>query len=446
MIGKSKSLTFRIILLSGTWIIMALVGTGAVLLNFYRNHIESHYDAHVQMHMEEMISAARLADDGELELAYAPSDPRYQVRHSGWYWEIRHGDQTLASSPSLDGATIDLGEIMAAEHAGAQVTTGPANNPLRIQTMKIPAGIPGEHLTLVASAPMVGITDDVIDVAEHMAISFSILGLGLLLAVVLQIRIALKPLQDISKGISDIHQGNADEVEGEFPRDVQPLVNELNNLLEHNSVLLRRARNQLGDLAHSIKNPLTVINNEARGMRTEKGPLILKQTADIAASVDHHLSRARAFGTTKVLGSRTKVKPVAEDLVFALKRIYKYRNLMFDLSGLGDCAVRCETQDLEELLGNLMDNACKWTKTRVIVHCKCHAGRCYLIVEDDGPGIPEDQMETVLQRGQRLDESKQGHGLGLGIIQDHVELYRGKLTLSQSGYGGLCAELNLPGT
>ncbi|MEE4216778.1 MAG: HAMP domain-containing sensor histidine kinase [Xanthomonadales bacterium] len=445
MIGKSKSLTFRIILLSGTWIIMALIGTGAVLVNFYRDHIESHYDAHVLMHMEEMVSAARLGEDGELELAYAPSDPRYQVKHSGWYWEIRHGDQTLASSPSLNGETIELGEVMSAEHPGTHVTMGPANNSLRVQTMRIPAGIPGEHLILVASAPMVGITDDVIDVAEHIAISFSLLGLGLLLAVVLQIRIALKPLHDISNGISDIHQGNADEVEGEFPRDVQPLVNELNNLLEHNSVLLRRARNQLGDLAHSIKNPLTVINNEARGMSTEKGPLILKQTADIAASVDHHLSRARAFGTTKVLGSRTKVKPVAEDLVFALKRIYKYRNLMFDLSGLGDCAVRCETQDLEELLGNLMDNACKWTKTRVVVHCKCHAGRCYLLVEDDGPGIPEDQIETVLQRGQRLDESKQGHGLGLGIVQDHVELYRGKLTLSQSTYGGLCAELNLPG-
>ncbi len=111
MIGKSKSLTFRIILLSGTWIIMALVGTGAVLLNFYRNHIESHYDAHVLMHMEEMVSAARLGEDGELELAYAPSDPRYQVKHSGWYWEIRHGDQTLASSPSLDGETIELGEF-----------------------------------------------------------------------------------------------------------------------------------------------------------------------------------------------------------------------------------------------------------------------------------------------------------------------------------------------
>ena len=441
----SRSLTFRIIVLSGIWVIMALIGTGALLMGFYRDHIESHYDAHVQMHMEEMVSAARLDPNGNLDLTYPPSDPRYQVKHSGWYWEIRHDGSVLAKSPSLGDEKINLGSIHSAEHAGTQVINGPDGSPLRVQLMQIPAGIPGENLLLVASAPMMGIRDDVIDVAEHMAVSFSLLAAGLLLAVVLQVRIALKPIEAISSGISDIHQGTADKLSGEFPRDVQPLVDELNNLLEHNSMLLRRARNQLGDLAHSIKNPLTVINNEARSMKSEKGKLILAQTADVAASVDHHLSRARAFGTTNVLGSRAKVKNVAEDLEFALQRIYKDRDLEFDLSGLGTCSVRCEGQDLEEMLGNLMDNACKWAESRVIVHCRGEANRCFLYVEDDGPGIPDDEIERVLQRGQRLDESREGHGLGLGIIQDIVEMYSGKLTLSRSGYGGLSAELNLPG-
>jgi signal transduction histidine kinase len=441
----SKSLTFRIIVLSGIWIVMALLGTGALLIGFYRDHIEQHYDAHVQMHMEEMVSAARLLPDGSLDLSFPPSDPRYQVVNSGWYWEIRHAGSVLASSPSLGGATINLGNINTAEHAGTHVIAGPDGSPLRVQIMQIPAGIPGENLLLVASAPMMGIRDDVIYVAEHMAVSFSLLALGLLVAVVLQVRIALRPIEAISTGISGIHQGTADKLAGDFPRDVQPLVNELNNLLEHNSMLLRRARNQLGDLAHSIKNPLTVINNEARNMSSDRGKLILAQTTDIAASVDHHLSRARAFGTTNVLGSRAKVKNVAEDLEFALKRIYKDRNLQFDLSGLGTCAVRCEGQDLEEMLGNLMDNACKWAENRVTVHCRSEAGRCFLYVEDDGPGIPDDEIERVLQRGQRLDESREGHGLGLSIIQDIVEMYSGKLTLSRSGYGGLSAELNLPG-
>ena len=204
--------------------------------------------------------------------------------------------------------------------------------------------------------------------------------------------------------------------------------------------------NQLGDLAHSIKNPLTVINNEARSMEnSETGRLILKQTSDISDSVNHHLSRARAFGTTNVLGSRAKVKPVAEDLAFALQRIYKKRGIEFELNGLDSCLVRCEVQDLEEMLGNLMDNACKWAKSRVVVHCSGATGRCHIYVEDDGPGIPEDKIEQVLRRGQRLDESTHGHGLGLSIVQELVDLYQGTISLSTSRYGGLCVKLDLPG-
>jgi signal transduction histidine kinase len=397
------------------------------------------------MHMEEMVSAASLGPDGELQLAYAPSDPRYQVNNSGWYWEIRHRGRVLALSPSLQGESIDLSGLSTADHSGTRILDGPDGSPLRVQTLLVPAGIPGEQLLMVASAPMMGITDDVIDVSEHLLVSLALLGLGLLVAVLIQIRIALRPIEAIGKGISNIHQGTADRLDGDFPKEVQPLANELNNLLEHNSTLLRRARNQLGDLAHSVKNPLTVINNEARAMKSEKGALILKETADIASSVDHHLSRARAFGTTNVLGSRAKVRPVAEDLAFALKRIHQDRKLDFDLSGLGECAVRCEGQDLEEMLGNLMDNACKWAGSRVIVHCKNEDGHCLLYVEDDGPGVPEDKIEHVMQRGQRLDESREGHGLGLGIIQDIVELYRGDLVLGKSGYGGLSARLKLPG-
>lgn len=440
-----KSLTFRITFLSGIWIIMALLGTGLLLTSFYRDHIAGHYDAHVLMHMEEMVAAAHLAPDGALQLAYPPSDPRFNIEHSGWYWEIRHRDQVMAASPSLLGARMNLDSEKSADQSGTMVLTGPDGNPIRVQAMRIPAGIPGEQLLLLASAPVMGIRDDVADVAEHMVLSFSLLAAGLILAVVVQIRIALRPIAAISTGISNIHLGAADKMAGDFPPDVQPLVDELNNLLDHNSVILRRARNQLGDLAHSVKNPLTVIKNEAHAMDSSKGELILQQTNDIAASMDHHLSRARAFGNTNVLGCRARVRGVAEDLVFAMQRIYKDRNLEFDLSGTGKCAVRCEAQDLEEMLGNLLDNACKWANKEVVIHCSWVRGHCYICVEDDGPGIPKDEIGRVLQRGQRLDESKQGHGLGLGIVQDLVELYSGTLKLSRSNLGGLRAELGLPG-
>ena len=397
-----RTLASRIILLSGTWILMALVGTAVLLMHYYSDHIEKHYDAHVFMHLEELVTASQQLTDDQQTLPNPPSDPRFNVLNSGWYWEVRHGGHVLDRSVSLGRNSLDLSAMQVVEGPRAQVIDGPNGQPIRVQALEMDARPGGKHLLLAVSAPMMGITEDVIDIAEHMAVSFALLAAGLIVAVIIQVRIALRPVQAISKGISDIHLGSAEKVTGEYPKDVQPLVDELNNLLDHNAVLLRRARNQMGDLAHSIKNPLTVINNEAHNMEPEQKKLILDQTEAISSSVDHH-------------------------------------------DGLGDCAFRGESQDLEEMLGNLMDNACKWARREVVVRCWGEPGKTVIVVEDDGPGIPDEQMNQVLQRGQRLDETKQGHGLGLGIVQDILELYGGKLTLGRRGNGGLAAELIVPG-
>jgi len=442
----SRSLTFRIIALSSIWIGLALLATALLLWYYYQDHIGKHYDAHVFMHLEEMVTASKLGPDSSFKLDFHPSDPRFQQLYSGWYWETRVGGETLERSPSLGQSSLDLGEAHAAEDHRVQVIIGPNKQTLRVQTIEISKGHNGEKMLLLASAPHMRIEDDVIDIAEHMLVSFIVLGIGLLFAVVLQVRLALKPLHSISSGITEIHEGKAEKLEEKFPEEVQPLVDELNNLLEHNSVLLKRARNQLGNLAHSIKNPLTVINNEAQNLDESQRTLILDQAKDISRSVDHYLFRARASGADSVLGARAYVKSVAEDLTFAMQRLYKERELEIDTSGLGTCSFRGESQDLEEMLGNLMDNACKWADKQVSVHCRPVGNRCLLTVEDDGPGIPEDQLEKVLERGQQLDESMQGHGLGLGIVQDMVDLYDGKLSFKRSSSGGLTAELDLPGT
>ncbi len=440
-----RSLTFRIIALSSVWIGLALIATASLLWYYYHDHIVKHYDAHAFMHLEEMVAASQLSPDGELLLTSDPSDPRFDILKSGWYWEIRHHDQVLAGSHSLDGETLDLRGLPIMEGVRVHEITGPKQQTLRVQTLKIAAGPPGEHLLLVVTAPLVGIREDVIDIAEHMLISFFILGIGLVLAVVLQVRVALKPLHAFSRGISDIREGRSDRLREDFPNEVQVLANELNNLLEHNAVLLKRARNQLGDLAHSIKNPLTVINNEAHHLEDAQRTLVLSKTKDIAKSVDHYLSRARASGADSVLGARANIKSVAEDLAFALRRLYKDRKVEIDTSGLCDCSFRGEAQDLEEMLGNLMDNACKWANSKVYLRCKPLSNRCLVMVEDDGPGIPDDQIERVIERGHRLDESIKGHGLGLGIVMDILALYDGKLSFGRSEFGGLSASLDLPG-
>jgi len=271
-----------------------------------------------------------------------------------------------------------------------------------------------------------------------------VLGVGLSVAVFMQVSLALKPLKAIRSGVSDIKAGKMERLPRDFPSDIQPLVDEMNYLLDHNETLLKRARNQLGDLAHSVKNPLTVIRNEARSLSGKQGQLILDQSHVMANNIDHYLSRARIYGKQDAIGYRTSVKSVIDDLSFAVEHIHKDRSIEIELRCLEDQWFRGEAQDLEEMTGNLIDNAFKWASTRVLVSCTSDHNQLTLVIEDDGPGIAENELETITRRGRKLDESTPGHGHGLGIVEDIANLYGGSLKLGRSELGGLRAELDLP--
>lgn len=439
-----NTLALRIIALSGIWILIALLITALMLVSNHRDHTAQHYDAHVSMHLEELIGASQFNTDGSFALAFYPSDPRYRELFSGWYWEVQRAGKSLMRSISLGEESLNPGDMEPTSEVVINEFEGPRNEELRVHVVEVAIGPNQIPLVFLATAPLVGISEDVADYSNHIILGFVVLGLGLLLAVVLQVRVALKPLQAISARISDIRAGKASKLPEDQLEDVRPLVDELNNLLDHNAALVKRARNQLSDLAHSVKNPLAVINNAAQDMEVEQKELILQQATDISRSVDHYLSRARTYGTEKVLGSRYSIRTAAEDLVYAMRRIYKERDLDFDLSNLKGCWFKGEGQDLEEMLGNLLDNACKWAKSRVRIGCGTIDGRLEILVEDDGPGIADEEYENVMQRGRRLDDSKPGHGQGLGIVKDICALYGGKLKLSRSEMGGLQAKLELP--
>ena len=440
-----KTLAFRIITFSSVWITASLVITGLMLVQIHSEHTAKHYDAHVSMHLEELTGASHFAPDGKFRLSFFPSDPRYKNLNSGWYWEVKQLGKTLIRSPSLGEHILDMRTIQPDSKVMVTEIVGPVEELLRVHIIAIKIDPGQEPLLFLATAPMTGILEDVVEYSDHVIYTFLALGIGLFLAVVLQVRVALKPLKAISSGISDIREGKAIKLPEEQLEDVRPLVDELNNLLDHNAVLVKRARNQLGDLAHSVKNPLTVITNEAHNMESEQRKLIIKQTSEIGKNVDHYLSRARTYGTEKVLGSRSSVKAATEDLVYAMKRIYQERELEYDLSGLLGCWFRGEAQDLEEMMGNLIDNASKWASSNVVVYCgPIDEGRLEIVVEDDGPGIPEEEFESVMRRGHKLDESIPGHGQGLGIVKDISGLYGGLLQLGRSEMGGLRAGLILP--
>lgn len=262
---------------------------------------------------------------------------------------------------------------------------------------------------------------------------------------VIQVRYGLSPLRRIGEALAEIRAGRADRLTGPVPRELAPLTHELNALLAHNAQVVERARTHVGNLAHALKTPLSVIANEAA---TASGPLaatVARQVAAMRTQVDHHLARARALGSGQVLGARCRVEPVLQDLVRALTRIHAARNVSLSIDCPAELAFRGEREDLEEMAGNLLENACKWARARVAVRASVQAGEMLtLTVEDDGPGIAEGERARAIERGTRLDESVPGTGLGLAIVRDICALYGGTIALGDAELGGLSVRVTLP--
>jgi signal transduction histidine kinase len=267
---------------------------------------------------------------------------------------------------------------------------------------------------------------------------------GVVGAVLVQVRFGLEPLRRMGRALSGIRAGKAARLEGDFPAEIEPLATELNALLDHNEALVERARTHVGNLAHGLKTPLSVLTNEARRSHGPLADLVARQVALMRHQVDHHLARARAIATGTILGARTDVLPVLDDLRRTLDRIHAEKALVIEALCPPELAFRGARQDLEEMLGNLLDNACKWARARVSVRVEFAGEQLQVAIEDDGPGLPPARRAEVLERGRRLDEQVPGNGLGLAIAADLAQLYRGRLVLEEAEGGGLRALLTLP--
>jgi signal transduction histidine kinase len=234
-------------------------------------------------------------------------------------------------------------------------------------------------------------------------------------------------------------------LEGDFPAEIAPLASDLNSLIEHSAEVVARARGHVANLAHFLKTPLTVLSNEASAAPGPLADAVTKQVTVMRRQVDHYLARARAAGTMDVLGTRADVAPVLRDLVRVLKQMHAEKPLNIALDVMPTLTFRGEREDLEEMAGNLIDNACKWAQARVVVNvAPGGSGRFVLTIGDDGPGLEATERERAMQRGERLDETVPGSGLGLAIVRDIAKLYGGNFTLGQSTLGGLEARLELP--
>lgn len=439
-----NSLTLRLIVTSIAWVGVTLLVTAVLLVVLFRGHIEDRFKALLLDHLEELVSASELAPDGTLQMTWRPSDPRFNRPHSGWYWEIKQSGISVARSDSLWRESLPVTEPPNGGIPQVQQVSGPEEEPLQALLQDITFPEDEQPFLFVVTGPVADIEENVRAFAAQVAITLTVLGTGLLLVVGIQVRFGLRPLQAMQQALGEIRKGRAQRLPETYPIEIEPMVSELNGLLDHNTALLERARTQVGNLAHALKNPLTVIRNEAKAIENEPGRVIREQTVAMANSMDRYLSQARLAGTTNILGAHADVKTIVEDLCFSMEQLYKDKNLDILRSAVEECWFRGEAQDLEEMLGNLLDNACKWAGTEVQVSARRMDGRLLISVEDDGPGIPEHRMSEVLRRGFRLDEKVQGSGLGLDIAQDIVGLYRGSIRLERATRGGLSVHLDLP--
>jgi signal transduction histidine kinase len=284
--------------------------------------------------------------------------------------------------------------------------------------------------------------------STRLTLSLALAGVGLVALTLFQVRFGLLPLRQVEKGLAAIRSGEAARLDVALPQEIEPLQQELNALLKSNQDIVERARTHVGNLAHALKTPLAVITNEAREDASPLGRKVIEQAELMASQVNLYLDRARMAARIGVIGRITEMRPVSESIVRALERIHRDRELSFSIDCPPGARFQGERQDLEEMLGNLLDNASKWARSEVALSARplhTDAGNWLEIrVDDDGPGLTPEQMAESVIRGRRLDETKPGSGLGHSIVADLAHSYGGKFELGRSQLGGLSARLTLP--
>ena len=439
----SRSLTSRLIIAAGLWAACILGAGGLLLSGVFANVVEHNFDARLRADLENLVATVNTDQAGTLALDRPLGDPRYERAYSGWYWQIRSATGSALRSRSLWDT-----ELPASSNADdePQVLPGPNEAPIRLISLDV--ALPGHDQRVTFS--VAGTTRDMkaarAQFDQTLSAALAVLGAGLLITVVVQVRYGLRPLRDASRALSAIRTGSRERLEGAFPVEVLPLAEELNALLAQNEQVLERARTHVGNLAHGLKTPLSVLTNSLRELPESQRANIANQLAGMQEQIDRYLARARAAGPVGLRRSRTELLGVIRDIEGALSKIYRERGVALSVNVPRNIVFAGDTEDLQEIVGNLLDNAFKWAKRNVAIAAlgADSSGMLDLSIEDDGPGLPPGRRDTVLERGKRLDESTPGTGLGLDIAYELIELYGGTLSLNRSGLGGLEVRVRLP--
>ena len=454
---KLNSLAFRLFSTAAAWTLIALPIVGLIIYTLIQNLIMDGFDTRLQTHAW-VLQAEAIGAGSEPERPANVGEPLFGVTNSGWYWQIRPlaaGTGRTLVSDSLATGSLPSAYERGIEPNGAGVrlinVEGPVGQPLRIAELVDRLGGDGPMYSFSVAGPLEWPRATIYRFGGVLALALALTGLALLAATLLQVKFGLQPLSAIEKGLAAIRSGEAERLDGDFPAEIQPLQSELNALMESNQDIIDRARTQVGNLAHALKTPLAVISNEASDTKTPFASKVAEQATIMRDQVSLYLDRARMAASANTIGRVTPVLPVTEALQRALERIYLEKGLAIEIDCDAALSFRGEKHDLEEMLGNLLDNASKWSKRNVrmsasmLPHDPSRNGRwLQAVIEDDGDGVCETEREKLTKRGVRLDETKPGSGLGLSIVSDLVASYRGTLELGEASVGGLKVVVTLP--
>ncbi len=461
---RQRSIATRLFVSASVLSVGILLVAGIILTAVYRTSAEAGFDERLGVYLRALVadlaadkpSDGNSGQDSRAEVGQL-GDPQFELTLSGWYWQITRLDgpkPEIRASRSLFAARLprlaDAGVPAGVGGSRRGYARGPDDRPLRVVERVIDTGDDGIFLVQVAA------TTEEIDAQMRqfeldLTVTFAILALALVGSSALQLRFGLLPLRRLQEGVTSIRRGETERIEGVFPRDIAPLASELNLMIAANRDVVERARTQVGNLAHALKTPLSVIVNEAASEEGAFPAKVSEQAVVMREQLAYYLERARAAVAARKIGSATEVTPVVRGLVRTFDKIYRERAITFSEQGGDGVRFLGERQDLEEMIGNLVDNAGKWAAARVAIAVSAEfrddvSERPFfrVTIDDDGPGLTSDQHAAALTRGHRLDESKPGSGLGLAIVDELAGVYGGAFRLLESPGAGLRAELVLP--
>ncbi|MFT0861573.1 ATP-binding protein [Ancylobacter sp. G4_0304] len=455
---RAGSLALRLFISATLVSAAVLIVTGIVLSTVYREAVERAFDRRLDVYLKTIVADVANSGTGAMPEPTTLGDPVFSFPLSGWYWQIARvdgpGRQVKTSRSLPEGTLPSLYERRTEpDLTGLRegYAKGPAGQSLRVIERYIDLGEDG-HFVISVAADSGEIEEEVQGFNRALSVTLAVVGVAILLTLIFQVVFGLRPLKRMLAALHQVRAGQAERIEGRYPVELAPLAAEMNALIESNREIVERARMHVGNLAHALKTPISVLQNEAaaRGGEDALAVKVREQAEVMKGQVAHHLERARIAARATVTMTTEEVGPIVEKLAGTLAKVYRAKGIAVETEVAPGLRFRGERQDIEEILGNLIDNGCKWARSLVEVTAapaeEAPGGRAFftLTIDDDGPGLTAGEQAEALKRGRRLDETQPGSGLGLSIVTELAGLYGGGLTLERSPFGGLRCVVRLP--